>query len=387
MSSTIKDMGNKESIKQAQQNPGDMNLMHDGDVKPSASVRGCDKYAPNLQRVQKINTSQSAQIKGPSQSSIQGDKNRPDVHHLQQLPSNMSLSNSFTQEIVSHSRENFLQNYASLPQPVFSSPGYVNGNSVFSGQMIPPMVVQQPMQMPALSGMFQTGLMYQTLTPGSGKPNHVNSPFFPPFTKGSLIMLATGNLKPIEELKTVDFIESAKVSKELCLETSKIAKIQDLPNSAMSLIEFAVENFESEVLVEKPSEYPFFIYEQGWASCKPDMTLSRYGLACRQLKVGDVCIFLSNKQEMRPEKTTDRETKSNINTANQGNTALVSQAPAPNNVSRMTESGENILVYENDIKTRPKSFVKREKDESLGFGQLQPAVKKAKVDIPSTTTV
>lgn len=191
-------------------------------------------------------------VKGPNPPSMQGDKTNHLLQSTAQQPANVSLSNSYSQDVVSHST-NFLQNYASLPQPVFNSPGYVNGGTVFSGQMIPPMVVQQPMQVPsALPGMFQTGFMYQTLPPGSGKPNHVNSHFFDPFTKGSLIMLATGSIKPIEELKTVDFIESAKVSKQLCFETSTIAKIQDHPNSAMSLIGFAVDNYESEVSHAKP---------------------------------------------------------------------------------------------------------------------------------------
>lgn len=140
--------------------------------------------------------------------------------------------------------------------------------------------------------------------------------------------------------------------------------------------------------MEKPSEYPFFIYEQGWASCKPNMTLSRYGLPCRQLKIGDICIFLSNKVEMVPDKSSaNSETKTAVkDTENQCHIKQYSTAPVPQNtepddVSRGNESEENNPSCENDAKTRQKSFGRKEKNESVGVGQ--PAGKKAKVDMPS----
>lgn len=40
-------------------------------------------------------------------------------------------------------------------------------------------------------------------------------------------------------------------------------------------------------------EHPFYVFEQGWASCVPDKSLQTFGLVCNPLKVGDVCIFLS----------------------------------------------------------------------------------------------
>ena len=144
--------------------------------------------------------------------------------------------------------KDYLQSYAHLQQPMFSTSGFGNGSTAFPGSIIPPMLVQQPMQVPSnMPGMFQTGFMYQALP--EQKTNYPKSYYFPPFTKGSLIMLSTGGLKPIEDLKTADFIESAKVSKQLSLETCKIAKIQDVPNSPITLIGFAVENYEKEVSV------------------------------------------------------------------------------------------------------------------------------------------
>ena len=167
-----------------------------------------------------------------------------DTQQPQSQPQHLPSHIGFNQDISAG--KDFLPNYGSLQQPMFATSGYANGGSAFPGSMIPPMLVQQPMTVPAnIPGMFRTGFMYQTLP--EPKSSYPKPNFFPPFTKGSLIMLSTGGLKPIEELKTVDFIESAKASKQLSLETCKIAKIQDLPNSAISLIGFAVENYEKEV--------------------------------------------------------------------------------------------------------------------------------------------
>lgn len=40
-------------------------------------------------------------------------------------------------------------------------------------------------------------------------------------------------------------------------------------------------------------EYPFFVQHRGWSSCCPQRTLQLYGLPCRQLMEGDVCLALT----------------------------------------------------------------------------------------------
>lgn len=44
--------------------------------------------------------------------------------------------------------------------------------------------------------------------------------------------------------------------------------------------------------LESTVEHPFFVYGRGWASCKPERTLARYGLSVQRLQVGDVCVSL-----------------------------------------------------------------------------------------------
>lgn len=62
-----------------------------------------------------------------------------------------------------------------------------------------------------------------------------------------------------------------------------------------------------QVEFESALEHPFFVFDQGWASCYPERTLQCYGLKCHQLQVGDVCISLtprtkSNKRAENPRK-------------------------------------------------------------------------------------
>ncbi len=41
------------------------------------------------------------------------------------------------------------------------------------------------------------------------------------------------------------------------------------------------------------AEYPFFVRDRGWSSCSPQRSAQLYGLQCRQLSTGDVCLALT----------------------------------------------------------------------------------------------
>ena len=53
-------------------------------------------------------------------------------------------------------------------------------------------------------------------------------------------------------------------------------------------------NLSFQVAVEATLEHPFFVIGHGWSSARPDRTLDKYQLPCKQLKVGDVCISLTH---------------------------------------------------------------------------------------------
>lgn len=169
------------------------------------------------------------------ETQIQLSQNQPTVPYSSISPSMNSLSKDY---LVPQC----------LQHQMFTAQGYNATGQVFSTSMIPPMLVQAPITGPtSIPGVFQPGFMYQTFN--EQKAYQGKSHYFAPFTKGSLIVLSNGGVKPIEDLKTTDFIESAKVSKQLYLETCKIAKIQETPNSSITWIAFAVENIEKEVNV------------------------------------------------------------------------------------------------------------------------------------------
>uniref|UniRef100_A0A7N4PEW2 Ataxin 1 n=1 Tax=Sarcophilus harrisii TaxID=9305 RepID=A0A7N4PEW2_SARHA len=121
-------------------------------------------------------------------------------------------------------------------------------------------------------------------------------PTLPPyFMKGSIIQLANGELKKVEDLKTEDFIQSAEISNDLKIDSSTVERIEDSPTPGIAVIQFAVGEHRAQVSVEVLVEYPFFVFGQGWSSCCPERTSQLFDLPCSKLSVGDVCISLTLK--------------------------------------------------------------------------------------------
>nr|XP_020453206.1 ataxin-1 [Monopterus albus]XP_020453207.1 ataxin-1 [Monopterus albus] len=122
-------------------------------------------------------------------------------------------------------------------------------------------------------------------------------PSLPPyFIKGSIIQLADGELKRVEDLKTEDFIQSAEISSELKIDSSTVERIEGSHTSPnFAVVQFSVGEHRTQVSVEVLVEYPFFVFGQGWSSCCPDRTTQLLELPCTKLSVGDVCISLTLK--------------------------------------------------------------------------------------------
>ncbi|XP_018582694.2 ataxin-1a [Scleropages formosus] len=136
--------------------------------------------------------------------------------------------------------------------------------------------------------------LHLPLVPAS--PPAPSSPSLPPyFVKGSIIQLADGALKRVEELKTEDFIQSAEISSELKIDSSTVERIEGSQAPNFAIIQFAVGENRTQVSVEVLVEYPFFVFGQGWSSCCPERTTQLLELPCSRLSVGDVCISLTLK--------------------------------------------------------------------------------------------
>uniref|UniRef100_F6PW06 Ataxin 1 n=1 Tax=Xenopus tropicalis TaxID=8364 RepID=F6PW06_XENTR len=122
------------------------------------------------------------------------------------------------------------------------------------------------------------------------------APTLPPyFMKGSIIQLANGELKKVEDLKTDDFIQSADISNDLKIDSSTVERIESSHSPGIAVVQFAVGEHRSQVSVEVLIEYPFFVFGQGWSSCSPERTSQMFDLPCSKLSVGDVCISLTLK--------------------------------------------------------------------------------------------
>ncbi|VDK82955.1 unnamed protein product, partial [Onchocerca ochengi] len=112
------------------------------------------------------------------------------------------------------------------------------------------------------------------------------------FMRGTVIRLQSGQLKRVEEMSTEDFVLSAAMKTDLVLCNSRVIRIQETEKDRQVLVTFAVGEQRILVTIEAGIEYPYFVVDQGWASCSPERTRATYGLICRQLNIGDVCIAL-----------------------------------------------------------------------------------------------
>ncbi|KAJ8273291.1 hypothetical protein GJAV_G00099860, partial [Gymnothorax javanicus] len=142
--------------------------------------------------------------------------------------------------------------------------------------------------------------LHLPVVPGNGGalavPPLPSSPSLPPyFMKGSIIQLADGELKRVEDLRTEDFLQSAEISGELKIDSSTVERVDNGPTANLATIQFSVGEHRAQVSVEVLVEYPFFVFGKGWSSCCPDRTTQLFELPCSKLSVGDVCISLTLK--------------------------------------------------------------------------------------------
>ena len=76
-------------------------------------------------------------------------------------------------------------------------------------------------------------------------PGHLqtdqHSPRIPPhFMRGSIIQLASGNMRRVEDLRTEDFVTSADVSEDLKIDCSQLVEIEAVPHRQSAMLTFHV---------------------------------------------------------------------------------------------------------------------------------------------------
>ncbi|KAJ8409007.1 hypothetical protein AAFF_G00240280 [Aldrovandia affinis] len=122
----------------------------------------------------------------------------------------------------------------------------------------------------------------------------------PHFARGSLIELSGGRLKRVEELQTEDFLLCADTSPEFHLSSCTVLLISPSPAPGFSHLQVLLTDRNTQELLKVLVEYPFFVRDRGWSSCCPQRTAQLYGLRCRQLSVGDVCLALTPSPSAPP---------------------------------------------------------------------------------------
>ncbi|CAB1329343.1 unnamed protein product [Coregonus sp. 'balchen'] len=155
-------------------------------------------------------------------------------------------------------------------------------------------------------------LPHSAASPPAPQPHHNPPALLPHFAKGSLIELAGGRLKRVEELRTEDFLRSANTSPEFHLSTCTVLLIAPSDTHGFNHLQVLLTDRNTQELLTVLVEYPFFVRDRGWSSCCPQRTSQLYGLSCRQLSEGDICLALT------PSHTPRTHTHSHTRTAPRG---------------------------------------------------------------------
>lgn len=109
-------------------------------------------------------------------------------------------------------------------------------------------------------------------------------PSLPPyFIKGSIIQLANGELKRVEDLKTEDFIQSAEISSELKIDSSTVERIDASHASPFAVVQFSVGEHRAQVssvrrarTVSEFVEYIFYNLQQPSRTCSVATTTAQH---------------------------------------------------------------------------------------------------------------
>ncbi|XP_050675241.1 ataxin-1 [Leptidea sinapis] len=120
----------------------------------------------------------------------------------------------------------------------------------------------------------------------------------PYFCRGALIRLEDGTLRRIEEMRTEDFVMSSERTGDVTLTQCTLLRIDE--RGERLALTLAYDRNRSQVELESTVDHPYFVYGRGWASCRPERTMARYGLRVQKLQVGDVCVTLVARKHSTP---------------------------------------------------------------------------------------
>ncbi|XP_068618485.1 ataxin-1 [Battus philenor] len=171
--------------------------------------------------------------------------------------------------------------YGTRPQPPAAYPLRPRSSSGF----VPPAPAQSaPLEPPVTTvAPVPPSIEEAPMSPERGAPA-------PYFYRGAMIRLEDGSLRRVEEMRTEDFVNSASRSSDLALTKCTLLRLDERGDQLALTLTY--DRNRTQVELDWTVDRPFFVYGRGWASCKPERTLARYGLRVQRLQVGDVCVSL-----------------------------------------------------------------------------------------------
>lgn len=108
------------------------------------------------------------------------------------------------------------------------------------------------------------------------------------FKSGTMIKMADGSSKPIEQLKQNDEILSYNINNNL-VEISTILGLEKAIHNNLVILDFG--NFE----IASTDDHPYFVQNKGWSSMNPLKTSNYKNMkGAQQLELGDSVILLSD---------------------------------------------------------------------------------------------
>jgi hypothetical protein len=118
------------------------------------------------------------------------------------------------------------------------------------GRNIAPLDLQKPAETPRKR-------LNATMSPPRSPKKAVNNnnTVLSNFTKGSLIQLASGELRKIEDMRTEDFVSSAENSPELRLAESTVVRIEENPATGTATITLSYNQRRTQVLTVNKKSY------------------------------------------------------------------------------------------------------------------------------------
>ena len=129
------------------------------------------------------------------------------------------------------------------------------------------------------------------------------------FAAGTLVTMADGTTKPIEEIKIDDKVKSwNEESKELS--EANVTELKQPSHSDMVIIEF------DHTTNKNTFDHPYWVVGKGWSSYKPQLTEARYNISEKiySLEVGDTCLLLQEDKLIESKITSINENIEEVQT-------------------------------------------------------------------------